>query len=108
MPKVAFEYRDFWDVPRLILCTVDGTAILLDSEFDDSLEEYAPHYKVYALPPEPDPDSSAPCAGLPPSRTMYLGSVPVSEIEFDPSKRNEIEVSPLLELLRRKNPIPSE
>jgi hypothetical protein len=101
MPKVAFEYRDFWDIPRLIVCTVEGTEILLDSEFDDLLEEYAPHYKVYALPPELDSDSTESWADLPPSQAAYLGSVPVSEIEFDPSKRKEIEVGPLLKFLKR-------
>ncbi|MGA2166787.1 MAG: hypothetical protein ABSG62_01160 [Terracidiphilus sp.] len=104
MPRVAFEYRDFWDVPRLIVCTVEGTEILLDSEFDESLEEYAAHYKVYALPPELVPASLTSCADLPSPEAIYLGSIPVSEIEFDPSKRKEIEVGPLLELLRRRDP----
>lgn len=102
MAKVAFEYRDFWDVPRLIVCTVDGTEILLDSEFDESLEQYASHYKVYALPPELDSASMNAWADLPSSEATYLGSVPVSEIEFDPSRRKEIEVGPLLELLRHR------
>ena len=101
MPRVAFEYRDFWDVPRLIVCTVDGVEILLDSEFDESLGEYADEYKVYALPPELEQGKLNSWADLPSPEASYLGSVPVSEIEFDPSKRREIEVGPLLEFLRR-------
>jgi hypothetical protein len=104
MPRVAFEYRDYWDVPRLIVCTVEGTEILLDSEFDESLEEYAAQYKVYALPPELEPGSMNSWANLPSPEARYLGSVSVSAIEFDPSGRKEIEVGPLLDLLRGRDP----
>jgi hypothetical protein len=106
MPKVAFEYRDFWEVPRLIVCTVEGIVLLLDSEFDESLAEYASRYKVYAMPPEMDLDAPSSSEELPASLPEYLGSIPVSSIEFDPSLRKEMEAEPLLELLRRKKPNP--
>jgi len=38
---------------------------------------------------------------LPSPQARYLGSIPVSEIEFDASKRKELEVAPLLRLLMR-------
>ena len=101
MAMIQFEYRDFWDVPRFILCTVEGIELLLDSGFDDSLDEYPPEYKVYALPPELEPDSANSWAQLPSPKARYLGSIPVSEIEFDASKRKELEVAPLLRLLMR-------
>jgi len=106
MAKVAFEYRDFWEVPRLIVCTVEGTELLLDSEFDESLSEYASRYKVYAMPPEMDLDTPASLEESSAPRPEYLGSIPVSAIEFDPSLRMEMEAAPLLELLRRKKPNP--
>ena len=43
-------------------------------------------------------------ANLPSPEARYLGSVSVSAIEFDPSGRKEIEVGPLLDLLRRRDP----
>jgi hypothetical protein len=39
---VPFAYHAFWDVPRFIVCTVEGTEILLDASFDDELDEYVP------------------------------------------------------------------
>lgn len=104
MPMIPFEYRDFWDVPRFILCTVDGTEILLDAGFDDSLENYASEYKVYALPPELDSGSLDSWAELPSAQVTYLGSIPVREIEFDASGREGIEIGPLLKLLRGMKP----
>ncbi len=102
MPKVAFEYRDFWEVPRLIVCTVNDTELLLDSAFDEATGRYAPTYRVYALPPELNLDSADSLTAGPDSASpeaVYLGSIPVSEIEFDETNRKEIEVNPLLKLL---------
>jgi len=97
---IPFEYRDFWDVPRLIVCTVVGIEILLDSEFDESTNGYASDYKVYAMPPALDLDRLPPGAEVPTEEARYLGSIPVSAIEFDPSKRKEMDAGPLLSLLR--------
>ncbi len=99
MPKIAFEYRDFWEVPRLLICTVNGIEILLDSEFDEAANAYAPHYKVFAMPPELDPD--APEALLS-AEAEYLGSIPVDAVEFDSTKKVEMDAAPLLELLERR------
>jgi hypothetical protein len=102
MSMVAFEYRDFWEVPRLIVCTVGGIEILLDSEFDEAANRYASHYKVFAMPPELDPESPDAAEELLTVEAEYLGSIPVGAIEFDPTKRIEMDVGPLLELLKRR------
>jgi hypothetical protein len=99
MPKVPFKYHSFWDVPRFIVCSVEGTELLLDASFDDALDEYAPDYKVYVGPPELDPASLYWWARSPASESSYIGSIPVNEIEFDSSKRQEIGTGPLLLLL---------
>jgi hypothetical protein len=102
MPMVAFEYRDFWEVPRLIVCTVGAIEILLDSEFDETTNEYASHYKVYAMPPELDPNTPDASEELLSAEAEYLGSIPVDAIEFDPSKKIEMDAAPLLGLLQRR------
>jgi len=99
MSKVPFTYREFWDVPRMIVCEIDGAEVLLDSEFDDSIDDYTPHYKVYLLPAELKPQSLKSWIDLPSKATTYLGKVPVSAIEFDKSKRKELETAPLAQLL---------
>ena len=102
MTMVAFEYRDFWEVPRLLVCTVNGIEILLDSEFDEATNEYASHYKVYAMPPELDPDAPEATEERLSAEAEYLGSIPVAAIEFDATKKMEMEAAPLLELLERR------
>jgi hypothetical protein len=100
---VPFKYHAFWDVPRFIVCTVQGTELLLDAGFDDALDEYSPDYKVYVLPLDLDLKSLYTWPQLPSADSSYLGSIAVSSIEFDPTKRQELESGPLLELLRRRN-----
>jgi len=102
MPMVAFEYRDFWEVPRLLVCTVNGIEILLDSEFDEATNDYAPNYKVYAMPPELDPDAPDASEELLLAEAEYLGSIPVDAIAFDATKKIEMDAAPLLELLKRR------
>ncbi len=102
MPKIAFEYRDFWEIPRLMVCTVSGIEMLLDSQFDESANTYSSHYKVYAMPPELDPEAPDVSGEMLSAEAEYLGSIPVSAIEFDPTLRMEMEAGPLLDLLKRR------
>jgi hypothetical protein len=101
MPMVPFKYGGFWDVPRYIFLTVDGTELLLEAGFDDALDEYSPDYRVYVLPSGLDSGSLFPWLESPVSESHYLGSIPVNEIQFDESKRKEIEIAPLIKLLKR-------
>jgi hypothetical protein len=100
MTMIPFEYRDFWEVPRLIVCTLAGIEILLDSEFDEATNEYAGEYKVYAMPPALDLDRLPPGAEMPTEEARYLGSIAVSAIEFDSTKRKAMDAEPVLALLR--------
>ncbi len=102
MSKVPFIYREFWDVPRMIVCEVSGTKILLESEFDDSLDDYSLQYKVFLLPEGLEPASLKSWDELSSKAATYLGQIPVDVIEFDNSKRKELEFSPLAKLLRDK------
>lgn len=104
MSKVPFDYSGFWDVPRFIRCKVEGTELLLESEFDDSMDDYSSDYKVYASPPGMESSALSGWAQEPSSKASYLGSIPVSEIEFDATKRNELEAEPLVKLLQQERP----
>jgi hypothetical protein len=47
---VPFRYGEFYDVPRLIFCPVNGLEPLLYSHFDDELDDYVQYYRVFVLP----------------------------------------------------------
>jgi hypothetical protein len=100
MSKVPFIYREFWDVPRMIVCKVDQTEVLLDSEFDESIDDYTPQYKVYTLPAGLKPELLKSWVDLPSKASAYVGKIAVSAIEFDSTKRKEIEIMPLAPLLK--------
>ena len=45
----------FYDVPRTIILLVRKKWILLQSAFDEDLDDYAPEYSVYLLPSSFEP-----------------------------------------------------
>ena len=47
---IPFKYRDFYDVPRLIVVKCTEKWLLLDSQFDDAKDDYSDSYDVYVLP----------------------------------------------------------
>ena len=49
---IPFKYRDFYDVPRLIVVRWKRNLFLLDSRFEDTTDEYSEYYSVYSLPPD--------------------------------------------------------
>lgn len=68
--------------------------MLLRSEFDDALDEYAADYSVYALP-----DSVADLVRegnwdfYNKAPMTYIGEIPVDSVLFDQSKRKELDAS---------------
>jgi hypothetical protein len=100
--KARIVYRDFYDVPRMLILTHRGLKLLLDCKFDESLDEYPAVYKVYALPPETDENALQSWDSLPQKATKYLGDIPVNQVIFDPSKRKEIDTSTIEAFLAEK------
>jgi hypothetical protein len=89
--KARITYREFYDVPRMIIVNHRGRKLLLDCKFDESLDEYAAAYKVYVLPAGIDEQLVQSWDALPEKAAEYLGDVPVDQVIFDPSKRAEID-----------------
>src|SRR4051794_36269071 len=79
---LPFAYRDFYDVPRLLLVCVGEHRLLLDCRFDSGLDEYAEIYEVYKLK-----DGFVAPQGTWESILEHaherLGIVPVQQIQFD-------------------------
>jgi hypothetical protein len=88
---IPFDYRDFYDVPRLILLQRPDGAFLLDSPFDEESDEYLDVFHVYRM-------SLASAAELR-ARSSWvdarllgtlIATVPVAAVAFDPTKREAI------------------
>ncbi|MBA2718649.1 MAG: hypothetical protein H0U52_05285 [Chloroflexi bacterium] len=92
------EYRDFYDVPRLVLIEVDQRLVLLDNPFDDGLDDYSPDYDVYELERDPRYPATRDWRSLS-SEGRHLGTVPVGSITFDPTRRQSLRSAALTSLL---------
>lgn len=93
------KYLGFWDVPRNFLARHDGRLYLFDCPFDRDLDDYPDEYRVYLLPPLEDEDLPKDWTTLPARAIREIGIIPISEITFDPTKREKIDVSALTQLL---------
>ncbi len=93
------EYRDFHDVPRLVLVEADGRLLLLDCPFDTDLDDYPPAYDVYELDADPRRTVGADWGELP-ARGSRLGRVSVESITFDSTRRKAIDSDGLASFLR--------
>jgi hypothetical protein len=95
------KYRGFWDVPRIFLTRYKGQLFLFDCAFDEQLEDYPDTYEVFLLPDIRDDEWPQDWTTLQAKAIRSLGSVPVSRIQFDATKRQSIETSILEEITAR-------
>jgi hypothetical protein len=87
---LPIEYRDFYDVPRMIVVERRGQLYLFDAPFDDAADDYADHYAVYRLPESAREEvGSNSWVGLA-AAGQRVGDVAVSEVELDETKRRLI------------------
>jgi hypothetical protein len=97
--RVKIVYREFYDVPRMLIVSRRGLKLLLDSPFDDSLDEYSPTYRVYVFPNEVDEHTLKSWEALPQMATKSLGEIPVTQVVFDATKRAEVDAGVIDSLL---------
>jgi hypothetical protein len=87
---LAIEYRDFHDVPRLVVIEWHGDLYLLDAPFDEDLDDYTDTYTVYRLPAGArDRVAKDSWADLP-RFGEAIGQIAVNDIEFDSTRRNAL------------------
>jgi hypothetical protein len=83
---LPIQYRDFYDIPRMLVVEYANRLYLFDAPFDDEADAYADHYTVYRLAEssrnklELDSWASLTCSG------EKVGLVPVATVEFDESR----------------------
>jgi hypothetical protein len=89
---VKFQYRVFFDVPRVIVADDGAVAYLLVSDFDDALDDYSPEYVIYRMPPMSELHLSDSWTGIESQALDLVGTWPVAMVRFDPSLRAEIDI----------------
>jgi hypothetical protein len=92
------KYMGFWDVPLIILIPYKQELFLFDCAFDEALDDYSDSYKVYTLPDLKVEELPADWTKLHLRANRYLGEVPVSKVQFDPTRRRAIDTTVLDEL----------
>jgi hypothetical protein len=87
--ELGFAYRDFYDVPRLIVVPIGTRLVLLDSPFDPTIDDYASLYNVYVLPPGYVlPEGS--WEHLVTDASPKVGTIAVASVKFDSTKRRSL------------------
>ena len=89
--KIPFIYRDFYDVPRIIVVHHRGLAILLESRFDTHADDYSASYKVFVLSGMSEDELAGSWENLSLKATKFLGEVLVRDVQFDSTFRKEID-----------------
>jgi hypothetical protein len=89
-----FSYGGFYDVPRCLTLRYRGKRFLLQSAFDEGLDEYPTDYSVYVVP-ETAGDSSPVCSPefLSKSPMSCIGQIPIDQVTFDSTRRKELDAS---------------
>jgi hypothetical protein len=97
------RYLGFWDVPLNFFVRHHGSLYLFDCPFDEKLEDYSLAYQVYLMPEIPEVELPKDWTTLPARAICRLGDIPVTEVRFDPTMRQQMDAS----VLNRFNSHPS-
>ena len=89
------KYREFYDIPRIFLAEHDSGVFLFDCPFDDDKDEYGETYKVYLMPKLDEKDLAGGWQKLPAQAKRLLGEIRTTEIEFDPTFRQQVSLAVL-------------
>lgn len=84
------KYRDFWDVPRSVAVEYHDRLLLFDCPFDDELDDYPDAYTVYSLDPSSSDKLNEASWECLPSLGKRMGTVSLTSLEFDESRRQAV------------------
>lgn len=90
MTWLPIRYRGYWDVPRIFLVRHANNLYLFDCPFSEELDDYPDVFTVYLLPEIPDAATPNDWTTLPALALNVVGRVPVSAVQFDPTRRAAI------------------
>lgn len=87
---IDIRYRDFWDVPRIFVLIIEGRLLLADCPFSDQLDDFPDFYSLYELDPAVTVSDEGSWENLHEQAISDLGTIPVSEVIFDETKRKRV------------------
>ena len=91
---IPFRYIEFYDVPRCLALRYKGKLLLLQSAFDEQLDDYPRSYSVYVVPESSEPSLTKGAWDFLENTAMTcIGKIQVDMVKFDPSKRNSLDPS---------------
>ena len=93
------EYRDFYDVPRMMVCSNARGTYLFWSRFDEEKDDYTDYYEVYRIRPLSDSEACASWFGLETRALERLADIPVGDFPFDVAARRFLPYDPIAPLL---------
>lgn len=93
------NYRGFWDVPRIFIVRHEGRHYLFDCPFDEEVEDDADDYQVYLIPEIHPGDFPKDWTTLAARAICRVGEVPVTSVQFDQTKRRQINTAIFATLL---------
>ncbi|HEX4590173.1 MAG TPA: hypothetical protein VH120_09620, partial [Gemmataceae bacterium] len=79
----------------------DGRLYLFDCAFDDETEDYLGMYAVYEMPELTKADFAGSWAHLADKAVRRLGNIPLDQVQFDPTKRGQIDTAVFANLIPR-------
>jgi hypothetical protein len=89
---IPFQYVDFYDYPRAIAAKYRGKLLLLQSAFDDELDDYPNFYTVYLLPESAETQLKAgSCKFLKEVPLHPVAQIPIGSVCFDPTRRKKFD-----------------
>jgi hypothetical protein len=99
MMTTILHYRDFWDVPRMFFVRHRDQLLLFNCPFDEQAEDFLDEYRVSTMPELTEAELGGSWVDLPQRAIQHLGAIPITRVNFDPTRRNSIETRLLDELL---------
>lgn len=92
------SYRGFYDVPRVFLLEYKKKLFLFSCPFNAQIDEYPEVYKLYLMPAitaeELEGDWELYLKSI-----QHLGEIPVKGVQFDATKRREMNAAVIDDLL---------
>ena len=99
MQMTPFQYVEFYDVPRTIVLLFREKWVLLQSTFNEELDDYEADYSVFQLPPTFQPPRVGSRWEFLEKELVCVGKIPVREVQFDESKRRTLSAKALDEIV---------
>jgi hypothetical protein len=99
MTWIDIWYRDFYDIPRTFVFETGSKSYLADCPFDEQLDDYLSFYTLYELPPIAALSLDGSWEKLPNQAIREIGRIKVTDIVFDDSMRQQVELSSFRKML---------